>query len=194
MISQELNELLKPLRLKYRIMWAGMTGAAASFIVIGFTVFGKNGDDSEPLSTMLQAVNLVMALAFAVIPFLLRSLFLTDAWIRSRLEREVSLDMLARNPQTGKVDSDRLERIEALEPFEQRLLSLSGFYLPFYMLSVISYEMVAAVGLIWTVLGQTTTPVLILGIVGVGLNLPLFNGLDAMINRALGMRTLINVG
>ena len=143
---------------------------------------------------MVHAVHLVMVLVFAAIPLLLRNLFLTDTRIRSRLEREVSLDRLARNPQTGELDSDRLERIEALEPFEQRLLSLSGFYLLYYIFSLISNEMVAAVGLTWTVVGHTTTPVLILGIVGVGLNLSLFSGLDAIINRALSMRNLINVG
>ena len=194
MISQELNELLKPQRLPYRIMWATLTGAAACFIVVGFMVFGESGEEFEPLSTLLQAVNLVLALSFAFMPFLLRGLFLTDARIRSRLEREVSLDTLARNLQTGELDSDRLERMEALEPFEQRLLSLSGFYFTFYLISLISNEMVAAVGLIWTVLGHTTTPVLILGIIGVGLNLALFSGLDTVINRALGMRNLINVG
>ena len=194
MISQELSELLKPKRLIYRIMWTVMTGSAACIIVVGFMVFGESGEEFEPLSTLLQAVNLVLALSFAFMPFLLRGLFLTDARIRSWLEEEVSLDTLARNQETGELDSEYLAKIEALEPFEQRLLSRSGRYLPFYMLSLISNEMVAAVGLIWTVLAHTTTPVLILGIVGVGLNLSLFSGLDAMINRALAMRNLINVG
>ena len=161
---------------------------------MGFIMIDVMEHESELLSPILQTVNLVGALVFALIPFLVRSLILSDARIKARLERDVYLEVLAINPQTRELDPERLERIKALEPFEQRLLSLPTFHWFIYAISLASNLMVAGMGFTLTVLGGTTTPVLILGILSIGLNLPLFNGLDALLNRSLSMRHQLNIG
>ena len=103
---------------------------------MGFIMIDVMEHESELLSPILQTVNLVGALVFALIPFLVRSLILSDARIKARLERDVYLEVLAINPQTRELDPERVERIKALEPFEQRLLSLPTFHWFIYAISL----------------------------------------------------------
>lgn len=85
-------------------------------------------------------------------------LLLSERRIRELLEKEPAPETLARNPLTGVVDADRLNRIRMLSVREQRLLPvISASFVPF----VVQLALCEAIGLFGFVLGVLSQSVVI---------------------------------
>lgn len=109
---------------------------------------------------------------------------LSDDRLRSSLRQDPQPPDLARNPQTGRIDEQRLRRIEALASHERRLLRLPSVCFTPWILQLVLGEVVAIFGLLLSLISHTFPPILPFAAAAFVLNLMAFPRIEPLLDRA----------
>lgn len=133
----------------------------------------------------------ILSVVSAILSRWLPGLLLSEGRIRELLEEEPDPETLARNPQTGVVDSDRLNRIRMLSAQEQRLLPVvSASFAPF-IVQLAFCEAIALFGFVLGEFSQSFVVVLPFAAAALGLLLTVSPKLDSTL-EATGRLTIHN--
>ena len=181
-ISRELKEFLEPSRRLWLVLWFAMTFSMVIYVLVAFLVSRQHSpaDLSSGLLTAFGGIAAVATLASLLIPRFLPS----DDRLRSELNSDFDPESLARNPQTGSVNQDRLQKIALVAPYEQKFMVLPFLYFTPFILRLVINEAVAIFGLVLSILSHSLAPMLPFIAVAIILNLAAFPRLDPMIERA----------
>ena len=147
MISVELDALLKPQRFLPFLLWGVFLLSVMILTGVAFAV--PNSALTPPDAEFLPLKFLpVAALVCAGLSFAPAALMLNDVRLLRVAKADFNPETFATDPQTGKVNADRLAKVKALAPHEQKLLGVAALYLPAFLLAVACSEAVAVFGLL----------------------------------------------
>ncbi|MBN1669933.1 MAG: hypothetical protein JXR37_02795 [Kiritimatiellae bacterium] len=148
MISRELARLVAPLALVQRVLWGAMLATLAVYVAVAFVVGGRDGAPAQNMPQAGRWALWCLGPALVAGAFAVRRLLFSDARIRTILAQPVDAAVLASNPQTGQVDTKRLEELKALEETDQRLYGLARRSLMGHLLSWALAESCGLMGLV----------------------------------------------
>jgi hypothetical protein len=189
MQSPTLSAVLQPMERIRRVLWLAFIGVIAIYVCVAYLMFGARGSmgsvaPRNPLFAPFVIISLLTAAASRWIPASL----LTDRKLRELLQRDPDPELLARNPQTGQVDPERLQKIKMLSAREQRLfVAARAFFTPF-VVQLAFNEAIALYGLVLSNMSRSFLPILPFAAVALALQLTVSPKLDPLLDRAGNLR------
>ena len=168
-----------------QVIWLAFIGAIVMYVCVAYLMFGARGSMGDlaphnPLFAPFVIVSLLSAAGSRWIPASLVS----DHKLRAILKRDPNPESLARNPQTGKVDADRLQKIKMLSPHEQRLFVAAGALFAPFVVQLAFNEAIALYGLVLSNVSRSFLPILPFAAVALALQLTVSPKLDSTLKRA----------
>jgi hypothetical protein len=146
--SQDLEAALRPKRRLMTIIWAALLASVGLYVIVAYVASPSPEEVGEvPDATALGLT--IAAVAAGAASLILPSRLLPKARLREHMQAE-NLDLArhARNPQTGKVDSAQLERLQRLPVDEQRLVTATSFFFTPWIVGAALAEAVTIFGLV----------------------------------------------
>jgi|SRR5690348_5909000 len=149
MKSLLLAELVRPAETVRRILWWAFFAAIFLYMFVLYRITA--GVPAVPILWPFAYGLAVVSVAMAVLSFLISGILLSGSRLRNFLLTDPDPEVLARNPQTGNTDQNRLNRIKMMSPGDRRLLSAVPAFFGVYIVRLAFCESIALFGL---VLGQ----------------------------------------
>jgi hypothetical protein len=130
MLSETVKEIIKDAERNHRKLWLIMTVSSTLWLLLGYLTINHSGN-SIPRNVNTSFIYLLYVVAFGlgVLSVGLRYYLLSNRRIEVRITEKPNLKLIAKNRQTGEVDCKRLEELNKLETYEQRLVTLPGWIL-----------------------------------------------------------------
>ena len=130
MLSETVKEIFKDAERYHRKVWLMMTVSSMLFLILGYLTT-NHSQNSNPRNVDTSFIYLLYIVAFClgVLSVGLRYYLLSNRRIEIRMTEKPNLRLIAKNRQTGEVDCKRLEELNKLETYEQRLVTLPGWIL-----------------------------------------------------------------
>jgi len=184
--SPEFEELLKPRVFATQILWSALTFSILIYVFIAYKVEANNAESGpaalEPV--MLYAMYAVAALT-VIGSLVIRSVFFSQTRLKKMLSKEVSVERLALNPQTGQLDQTRAEKIKRMSGNELKAIGLTGqMFTPFIFILALN-ESVAIYGLILSFLSFRGEVMLPFAAAAIMLNVMMFGKVGAGVRQGL---------
>jgi F0F1-type ATP synthase membrane subunit c/vacuolar-type H+-ATPase subunit K len=183
MRSNELSDLLRPTTLVLRVIWVAITMSIAIYVLVLYLIpFGEvSAVDGSGVTTVLYAA----AAALAVVALFYRQRAFSAERLQRIAEQPVDARSLAVDPQSRDVDPERLQRIEALAPEEQRALAVAHALRTRTIVVLALNEGVAVIGFVAALLAQSPPVILPFAVTAVALNLFVFPRPQAVAEQVL---------
>ena len=182
MKSPLLAELLRPAETVRRILWWAFFAAIFGYI---FVLYRKTaGVAAVPVLRPFAYGLAVLSVAMAVLSFLISGILLPESRLRNILLTDPDPEILARNPQIGTADPNRLSKIKMLSPQERRLLSAAPAFFGVYIVRLAFCESIALYGLVLGQVSHSFPIVLPFAAAAIALMLTVSPSLDSSLERA----------
>ena len=139
---------------------------------------------SHPLTLTLALALAAMAVAAAVAARWIPGLLVPEQRMREFVQ-DADPTTLARNAQTGAVDTERLARIKTLLPHQQRMLAVAQASFTPFILRLALNESIALLGFVLSLRLQQFWPVVPFAVAALALNLFVSPRLDPDLTRVL---------
>jgi hypothetical protein len=186
MQSEAFTSLVRPMQIARTVVWIALNGAILLYVVIACLRFGAPsttaGAFSHPMALPLVAVAVAAVIAGRVLP----TVIFPPQRRRDLLARDPDVRSLARNPRTGALDEERLARLEALPPHEQRLIAAAGASFTPFIIQLALQESVALCGLVLALLSESAAPIIPFAAVALVLNFMVSPKLDSVLAMPQG--------
>jgi hypothetical protein len=178
MPSEAFTNLRRSLETQRTVVWLALLAAIPLYVFVTYVQFGpmtwKSGVFSHPFAIPLAVLAVIAAVAARVLPPML----LPKDRVLELLTRDPHPPDVARDPRTGAVDSDRLSRIRALPPEEQRLLAVAQASFGPFIVRLALHESIALYGLVLAFLSKESLPIVPFAAAALLLNLTVSPRLD----------------
>ncbi len=172
MVSNELDDLLRPLALAQKVIWIAITMSILIYTVVLYMIHASGSQSAD--GGQVHVVFYAIAALLAIAALIYRQRAFSDDRLRGITEKPVATRSLAINPQTRRVDAERLRRIESLPPKEQGVLNLAqSLTIPTIVVLALN-ESIAIVGFVAAFLTHNPTAILPFAILAIALNLFVF--------------------
>ena len=186
MQSEAFTSLVRPLQTTRTLIWISLNVAIVLYVVVACIQFGvpstTAGAFSHPMAWPLVAIAVAATIAGRMFP----TMFYPPQRLRDLLTRDADLRAIARNPQTGALDEERLAKLEALSQQEQRLIAVAQASFTPFIVQLAIQEAVALCGLVLAFLSQSAAPVIPFAAAALLLNLMVPPKLDSVLAMAQG--------
>jgi hypothetical protein len=182
-MTEHLDGLLRPALRANRILWFTMTGSIFIYVAVVYVIAGK-GDASLEVRDSLGNVFYGVACVFTVLSIALRRIMFSTARLKGRLEIEMCPKQLSTDPQTKKVDLDRLKKVGELTKSELKILGLVRWiYIP--NMAVLAIDMgIVILGVFFAFIQKSPELSLPFAAIGFFLNIPLYGNLGLQVKKA----------
>jgi hypothetical protein len=142
-------------------------------IYVGVVYFLQRTTPDSPgaLDSTLSLALSVGAVVLTAVSLVYRRHANSDERIGELFRNEPDLQVLVTDPQTKRVNTELLERLERLTPFEQRVYSLCTTLQTSLIVSLALHEAVALFGFVLGFLSRDVVPVIPFTVVAIMLNL-----------------------
>ena len=125
MISEQLKELIRPAVLVQKIIWFVIVGSIIFYIGFVYLFLGDNkaltssigGGYIEPLIYILAGACVLGSVFYY-------RYALSENQLRQFLNKDVDLELLAKNPKTKEIDQVKLKKLNSLSEGETKIYSL----------------------------------------------------------------------
>jgi hypothetical protein len=169
-VSPELSELLRSRARVERVIWWGLTVSILIYVGVVYFLQQSTPDSAEALDSALRLALSVGAVVLSVASLAYRRHANSDERIHELFRNEPDLQALVTDPQTKKVNTELLERLQRLTPFEQRIYSMSSTLQTSLIVSLALHEAVALFGFVWGLLSRDVVPTVPFTVVAILLN------------------------
>jgi hypothetical protein len=183
MTSNELRDLLRPTTLVLRVIWAAITMSIAVYVLVLYLI--PFGEEIAVAGGGLTTALYVAAAVLAVVALFYRQRALSAEQLQRIAERPVDARSLAVDPGSREVDPERLRRIEALAPVEQRALAVAGALRTRTIVVLALNEGIAVIGFMAAFLAQSPPVILPFAVTAVVLNLFVFPRPEAVAEQVM---------
>lgn len=174
MRSPEFCEVLRPMVLAQRVSWVAFTLSLGVYMLVAYLVVHGETTDSASVEPIFDKFLYVLSIGSAAGSYLFRRQALAPERLRRLLVEDVSPHTLAIGPQWGMDDAERLRRLKALPPDEQRLVRLVQHLQTVMIISLVLHEVIGIFGLVLAFLRNEVTLALLFMLVAAGLNCLVF--------------------
>jgi hypothetical protein len=186
MLSDTLKELLRPLELVPRVIWAALTLSMLIYVCVVYYM-AQAGQlssvvNAEVAKGLLTVCPLVAAV-LACVSFLVRRLPLSERLVKARLASPIELSCHFTNPQTGLVNEQKRAKIESLSQREKKLLQVSTMCFPPTLLSMVVNEAIVILGLLLAILTGAPTAIVPYALIGITLNAVMFPSIRTFVEK-----------
>ena len=182
MISRELSALTRPTRFILTILWFAMTASVVIYVGVCFAI--TQGQEPWPIEATVLYVMIAAACSTGAASWIVPGLMLSNERIRKHMRGDVDLEEMATNPQTRKLDEDRLARLRELSDLDKRLAGLPAMYFAPFIVGIALAESVAIFGLVLTFLSKDMTYIVPFAIAAIALMLLRYPRLEPLFDRA----------
>jgi uncharacterized membrane protein len=159
MQSENFRALVKPIATVHRVIWLAFIGVIPAYVVAAYVQPRRiEHSVTHPVPTSFTISLVILSLLAAVLAPYMPRLLLPDSRLRQIIDQP--LETSARDPRTGIVDEDRLTRIRALSPDEQRLLAVVLALFVGFVVRLAFNESIALFGLVLAFLSRSFVAVL----------------------------------
>jgi|GEM_PF-6011689 len=145
MLSQELRFLIKPFEAATRVIWFATLMA---LLILLFVAYSLPVREMPNASAMPVNLFYIVAVIWTCASLYLRRFALSEERTRLLLSGKVDLNSLAGNPRRGRTVEERLTKLKALPPAEQRLMVVANAYLHVTLICSAMNEAVAILGFV----------------------------------------------
>jgi hypothetical protein len=192
MRSRELEEAVQPALKAATVLWVAMLAAVVFYAMAAHLAIGGAQGDRSPIGEEVVLALAMVAAVCAVLSFVLPAKLLSDARLRERMQVEdFDPAKYLRNPKTGAVNYEQVERVSRLPELEQRLATLPSLYFTPMIVGMAMSEAVAVIGFILAILTRDIQWMLLFAIVALALlafKRPRFDPLFDRATRLAGSR------
>jgi hypothetical protein len=186
MLSDTLKELLRPLEIVPRIIWAAFTLSMLIYVCIVYYMAWAGQLSSlvnADVAKVLLTVCPVVAAVLVCVSFLVRRLPFSGRLVKARLASPIELSCHFTNPHTRLINEHKRAKIESLSHTEQKLLQVSTMCFPPTLLSMVLNEAIVILGLLLAILTGTTTAIVPYAVIGITLNVVMFPSIRAFVEK-----------
>ena len=183
MESPIFRELTTQKLLIQKIIWAALTG---SILVYGGVAYAlpELGEAIDGGAQDISIFFVALAIASGVGSLFLRKFLFSDEGIKRQLEKPIDPKQLSTDRQTGQLNEEKLNKIESLNEFEQKLLSLLNWYFVPNLVCWGLNESIAIYGLVLAIFEGSPNTLLPFAGAALLLNFTMFPKFDSIVGKA----------
>lgn len=183
MISERLNELIRPVILVQKIIWFII--ALSLLFYISFLYISLNGvfTAGHGIGVGMELFVYVLSGASAISAFLYYRYSISDNKLKEFKSREMDVTLLARETRSNKVDEELLEKLSTLAESEITLYALMFEYQKNLTISLILCELVTIFGSTLPFMTNHFSSILPFGIISIILCVWMFPNPGSLIRR-----------
>ncbi|MEM7007751.1 MAG: hypothetical protein AAF462_01300 [Thermodesulfobacteriota bacterium] len=124
MISDELNELIRPVVLVQKLIWFIIVGSIIFYIGFVYFFTGENKAISSPDISYLQPLIYILASLSVLGSIFYYRYALSESKLNQFMTKDVDIQSLVMNPRTKEIDSDKLAKLKSLSDRDTKIYSL----------------------------------------------------------------------
>jgi len=183
MLSDELRQAIKGDVLRHRLLWVASISSIAIYCVVA-AIVAQQGGEGKNVPDMVRWALTAAGAGMLVGAFSVRRVLLSPARVHKILEVPVELEELARNPNTGQVQQERLALLRKLSEEDVRLCGLAAACLKPYLLTLAMVDVCAIIGLVLAILQRDLGVVLLFAIPAGAVSVVHFPNLEGFLENA----------
>lgn len=170
-----------------KIVWIALLIAIVLYTGLSLSFSYAGGSD---LSNAVKYVLYAFAGVLALGSVLIYKKVLSEKSIKKKLLNNTSIDELAKDIGTNKIDEDKKSALETLSVRELKLYGLSGsFFVPFVVCWALN-ESIVLIGFVISYLYKDAYEIVPFALAGLLLHVQMYPGLEQIVDRAQAMPEL----
>lgn len=124
MISDQLKELIRPPVLVQKIIWFVIVGSIIFYIGFVYLFVGDNRALTTPIGSYIEPLIYILAGACVLGSIFYYRYALSEDKLSQFMNKDVDLELLAKNPKTKEIDQAKLGKLNSLPDPETKVYSL----------------------------------------------------------------------
>jgi len=187
MLSDELRQAIKGDVLRHRLLWVASISSIAIYCVVA-AIVAQQGGEGRNVTDMVRWALMAAGAGMLVGAFCVRHVLLSPARVRTVLEAPPDIEEMARNPNTGQIQQERLALLQQLSEEDARLCGLAAACLKPYLLMLAMVDACAIIGLVLAILQRDLNAILPFAVAAGAVSVVHFPNLDGLLEQARLMR------
>ena len=183
MISERLNELIRPLILVQRIIWLIIALSIIFYISFLYFTLGGNISSGSDIGIRMEIFVYLLSGACAAGSIFYYRYSISDNKLKQFMSRDLDVVFLAKDTRTKKVDEDILEKLNSLPEIDAKIYSLMFEYQKNTTVSLNLCELVIIFGSSLSFISNDFSKILSFGIVSIILCVWMFPRPQSLIRR-----------
>jgi len=183
MISERLDELIRPLILVQKIIWLIVTLSIVFYISFLYFALGGNIKTGSDIGFGMKIFVYLLSGACAAASVVYYLYSISDNKLKQFMSRDLDVVLLARDTRTKKVDEDILVKLNSLPEIDAKIYSLMSEYQKNITISLMLCELVIIFGSSLSFISNDFSKILPFGIVSIILCVWMFPRSQSLIRR-----------
>ena len=184
MISEQLKELIRPAVLVQKIIWFVIVGSIIFYIGFVYLFLGDNKALTSSIGGYIEPLIYILAGVCVLGSIFYYRYALSENQLRQFLNKDVDLELLAKNPKTKEMDRAKLEKLNSLPKGETKIYSLMFELQKITILTLILNELTVIFGSVLAFVNDDASKVIPFAIGSLVLSFWMFPRAQAIIKRA----------
>jgi hypothetical protein len=184
MISEQLNELIRPVILVQKIIWFIIVLSIVFYIVLLYFLIDGNIADSSGAGNGLEILIYILSGASAAGSIYYYRYSISDKKLRKFMAQELDIQQLAKDPRTSEIDDEKLDKLNSITNVEAKIYSLMIEFQKSITISLLLSELVVIFGSTLSFLTGNFFRIVPFAIVSVILCIWMFPRPQSLINKA----------
>ncbi len=183
MISEQLKELIRPAVLVQKIIWFVIVGSIIFYIGFVYLFLGDNKALTSSIGGYIEPLIYILAGACVLGSIFYYRYALSENQLRQFLNKDIDLELLAKNPKTKEIDQVKLKKLNSLSEGETKIYSLMFELQKITILTLILNELTIIFGSVLAFVNDDASKVIPFAIGSLVLSFWMFPKPWALINR-----------
>lgn len=183
MISEELKELIRSPILAQKLLWIIIVGSIIFYISFVYIVVGGKSVLVLSISSAIELLIYVLAGISMFGSVFYYRYALSDNHLKKFMNKDVDIELLAKNPMSKEVDSNKLTQLSSLKPIELKIYSLMFELQKITIITLILNELIVIFGSAISFINDDVSKIVPFGIVSLVLSFWMFPKPQSLIKR-----------
>ncbi|MGB3363270.1 MAG: hypothetical protein WBB48_00660 [Thermodesulfobacteriota bacterium] len=183
MISEELKELIRSPILVQKILWIVIVGSIVFYISFVYIFVGGSRVLVISIGSAIELLIYILAGIAMLGSIFYYRYALSDNHLKKFMSKDVDIELLAKNPSTKEVDTNKLGQLKALSPSELKIYSLMFEVQKITIITLILNELIVIFGSAISFMNDDVSKIVPFGIVSLVLSFWMFPRAQSVIKR-----------
>jgi len=183
MISEELKELIRSPILVQKILWFVIVGSIIFYISFVYIFVGGSRVLVISIGSAIELLIYILAGIAMLGSIFYYRYALSDNHLKKFMSKDVDIELLAKNPSTKEVDTNKLGQLKALSPSELKIYSLMFEVQKITIITLILNELIVIFGSAISFMNDDVSKIVPFGIVSLVLSFWMFPRAQSVIKR-----------
>lgn len=184
MTQSNFNHLIEKNAKVLKIVWAALFLAMVLYALISLAF---SFEDKTSSNIFFLYIFYVVAIAFAFISITIYKRTFSEKQLRKKLQNSASLDDLARDLRTNKIDQQKREILQKLPFLEQKIYGLSNSFMVPYVICWAMNESIVLLGFVSSYLFKDSLKAIPFAVVGILLHIQMYPRLKDILDKVRSM-------